>query len=411
MFDIHDAIASLPGSTKAREVLVRHALRYLDGLPREYQGDLGLQHEVGVAYAKIGDVLGRPEFPNLGQSAQALASYEKAIGILGGAYGAAPESAFILRDMILVTQRKADLLGAMGRRDEAVKQADGARKRIVAYLKQHPDDLLWQGDLCVAVDHLIDLRLAVADTAGALAECITNVALAEALQNPKEPESRRGLLIARAKMANLRAMRGERDSALIYYRGSEMLAREAVASLPNNTDASRDLGIVYGMHAQFLADGGETDSAVAIYKRSMKITADLARMDPDNALVWVDVAHSDYELATILAKGRRYHDAEQRYDSAYQQYSRLAAADTANVDNRLFMAKSSRGAGEACRSLSQRTGSEAERSRCRARAGMWLERSLAVYRKLQASGALAGEDAAAPAQLESMLAQLGLGSS
>ena len=44
-----------------------------------------------------------------------------------------------------------------------------------------------------------------------------------------------GLLIAKAKMANLRAMRGERDSALIYYRGSEELAREAVATLPNNT--------------------------------------------------------------------------------------------------------------------------------------------------------------------------------
>src|SRR5690348_17807575 len=45
MFDLHDAIASLPGSTTARELLVRHSLRYLDGLQQEARGDLGRSEE------------------------------------------------------------------------------------------------------------------------------------------------------------------------------------------------------------------------------------------------------------------------------------------------------------------------------------------------------------------------------
>ena len=41
-----------------------------------------MQHELAVAYAKIGDVQGRPMFPNLGQTTEALKSYDKAMGLL-----------------------------------------------------------------------------------------------------------------------------------------------------------------------------------------------------------------------------------------------------------------------------------------------------------------------------------------
>jgi hypothetical protein len=56
--------------------------------------------------------------------------------------------------------------------------------------------------------------------------------------------------------------------------------------------------------------------------------------------------------------------------------------------------------------LSQQAGSQAERSRSRERARTWLAKSLDLYRGLLRSGALAGEDAAAPTRLESMLAEL-----
>jgi non-specific serine/threonine protein kinase/serine/threonine-protein kinase len=408
MFDIHDAIVSLPGSTKARALLVDHALRYLDDLSHESRNDLALQHELGDAYAKIGDVQGRPEFPNLGQTTAALRSYQKAVSILRSASEAAPDSTLILRDLIVVTQRMADLLGAMGRHEDALKNALSARERIVSVLARRPDDLLFQGDLCVACDHLIDLKLAVADTAGALEECVTNVALAEKLWHaiPAEPECRRGVLIATAKMANLRGMRGERDSALVCYLRSEELARVAVAALPNNTDASRDLSIVYGMHGLFLADGGDVDSAIVVYGRGMKITEDLIGTDPANALQEADLAQGHYELGTILVKGRRYHDAERRFTEAFEHYGRLAAADTTNADHRTFMARSSRAAGEACQAQWRQATSEAERSRCRTRALMWLLRSRDLYHALRASGALAGEETRAPAQLDQMVADL-----
>src|SRR5262249_33455483 len=43
LYDIHDSIRDLPGSTKARELVVTTALKYLDSLAREAKGDDSLQ--------------------------------------------------------------------------------------------------------------------------------------------------------------------------------------------------------------------------------------------------------------------------------------------------------------------------------------------------------------------------------
>jgi eukaryotic-like serine/threonine-protein kinase len=78
VFDLHDEVAKLEGSTKAREMMVRTGLAYLDDLARNAGGDLGLQREIAAGYMKIGDAQGHPTKPNLGRLGDALASYQKA---------------------------------------------------------------------------------------------------------------------------------------------------------------------------------------------------------------------------------------------------------------------------------------------------------------------------------------------
>ncbi|MBL8187883.1 MAG: serine/threonine protein kinase, partial [Acidobacteria bacterium] len=46
LFDFHDKIAALPGSTEAREMVVKTALEYLDSLAKEAEGDVSLQNEL-----------------------------------------------------------------------------------------------------------------------------------------------------------------------------------------------------------------------------------------------------------------------------------------------------------------------------------------------------------------------------
>jgi len=81
LFEFHDAIATLPGATAARQLVVGRALEYLDKLSRQAAGDRPLQLELAQAYVKIGDVQGKPYTANLGDAEGAIASYTKATEI------------------------------------------------------------------------------------------------------------------------------------------------------------------------------------------------------------------------------------------------------------------------------------------------------------------------------------------
>jgi len=95
LFDFHDGIKNLPGSTQSREMVARTALEYLDSLAQESEGDPELLLELAQAYLKVGDVQGDPWAPNLGHSAAATESYRKALDLAEriGADGAARNAA------------------------------------------------------------------------------------------------------------------------------------------------------------------------------------------------------------------------------------------------------------------------------------------------------------------------------
>ena len=81
IFDIHDSIKDLPGSTPARKLIVERALQYLDSLARESREDLSLQRELATAYERVGLVQGHYLQNNLGDTKGSLHSYEKALSI------------------------------------------------------------------------------------------------------------------------------------------------------------------------------------------------------------------------------------------------------------------------------------------------------------------------------------------
>ena len=85
VFDVHDAVRDLPGSTKARAVIVQTALHYLDSSVNSVQGDGLAEKELAKAYRRLGDVQGNLRAANLGDSSGALARYRQAITLLDDA--------------------------------------------------------------------------------------------------------------------------------------------------------------------------------------------------------------------------------------------------------------------------------------------------------------------------------------
>jgi tetratricopeptide (TPR) repeat protein len=82
LFELHDEIQHLQGATRAREVLVRRALEYLELLAARVGDNPEVKLELAQAYLKIGDVQGAPVVPNLGRPADAVQSYERGLRLV-----------------------------------------------------------------------------------------------------------------------------------------------------------------------------------------------------------------------------------------------------------------------------------------------------------------------------------------
>lgn len=97
LFEVYDAIADLPGTTQARMIVARRAQQYLDVLSREHSSELSLQMELATS-RKLGDILGKPFAPNLGDTAGALENYRKAAAVLESVDAAGHADAALLTE-------------------------------------------------------------------------------------------------------------------------------------------------------------------------------------------------------------------------------------------------------------------------------------------------------------------------
>ena len=119
LFDIHDEIRELPGSTQVRQQLVETAQEYLDDLAREAAGDMGLERDLAAAYERLGDVQGGALSANLGDMTAALESYGKAAAIRESLASAGAPGARDSIDLARLELRRATLLRGMGRLADA----------------------------------------------------------------------------------------------------------------------------------------------------------------------------------------------------------------------------------------------------------------------------------------------------
>ena len=76
--DVLSEVGKLPGSMKARLLIVDRARKNLDRLLADAPRDSDLRHALAGAYLQLGDIQGRPFTVSVGDTAGALASYRKA---------------------------------------------------------------------------------------------------------------------------------------------------------------------------------------------------------------------------------------------------------------------------------------------------------------------------------------------
>ena len=120
LFDVNDAIEQLPGATRAREILVSNALKYLDALSQEAGGDISLRLELAAAYEKVASMQGQAYAASKGDAPAALASYGKAVALLEPIVAAEPGNVQAVRALANLNLLQSRLLLLQGNPKAAV---------------------------------------------------------------------------------------------------------------------------------------------------------------------------------------------------------------------------------------------------------------------------------------------------
>ncbi|HZD30701.1 MAG TPA: serine/threonine-protein kinase [Candidatus Angelobacter sp.] len=305
LFDYHDAIAALPGSTPVREKLVKDALGYLDGLSQQAQDEV-LEREIALAYVKVADVQGNTYNSNLGDTAGAMDSARKAVAHAVPLYQKAPsgENAFALGRAYMV-------LGSIIHSSDQIAGAESYYKRAATMLEKavasQPANFEWKMRYIETLDHLADLYgLEGYSNLGRSKDALVAYNRALELDNQllqKYPESHDAQQTQLSVMLNV----AEEEHRLGRAAAAESGYRTAIAGIGRmsaGSDSSptdrQNLAVANFDLANQLSDNGKPLEALPHMRWARDIVQQIALADPRNTLYQRSLAARELGLCRTI---------------------------------------------------------------------------------------------------------------
>ena len=315
LFDYHDAIAALPGSTSVRQRLVQDALKYLDNLAKEAGNDRSLLRELASAYEKVAAVQGGAaastmgavlSASNLGETAGAEQSSRKAVAIRERVSQLEPSKRQARKEL-------ADSYTALG----GLYVLAGPPEKAVEFARKAVD--IYQGLL--AMDPGDEALLDGLGTA--------YLSLAKALGSPGVP--------------NL----GDSKAALDYLDKAVVIGEKLLALHPNNLNQQQTLGTLHNTLGLMFSATGQRKEELAEYQKAVAIDQALVAADPGNTLFRRELAVQLGNVGSTMVQLKDKTGALEYFRQALAIYEALVAADPSDVSIRRNLAVGYRNVGVA----------------------------------------------------------------
>ncbi len=329
MFEIHDSVKDLQGSTPTRRLIVNRALEYLDSLAREAGGNSSLQRELATAYEKIGDIQGNPYNANLGDTEGALTSYRKALAIREA-----------LKD-----DRDVDLAMEMGRSYRALGDIleqkgnvaatiDNYRRSLSIFQKlatANPENFAVQDEYARAQEVFGDGLARTDLKEERLKSFQSALSIRQQLraQRPNDLKLRRSIALNFLKMGG--AADPKNPQAADNVRRAIAMLEKFAAEDPNSERAYREVGYGYYQLGQVEFAVGNFAGALDSRRKAFTIREKVAEQDPKNVQARFDLGVAHGDLAEALTATGEYSQALGHAQQALSILQGLAAADPTNA--------------------------------------------------------------------------------
>lgn len=336
LFEFHDAIKDLPGSTAARELIVKRALEYLDGLARESGNDPSLMRELATAYQKVGDVQGNPYSSNIGDTTGAIESYRKSLAIREKLAANNPASTDDRRNVAISHGRIGDV--AWGRGDtemalEAYRSAVtiGEALQSAGQLDRESSRSLWRGyrDYAYALAQSGDLTAAL-ESFNKGRDIIEKLVAA----NPDDPQLQRDMSACYSVLGDALGETGDYAGSVESFRKALALDKKLLEADPNNAATRSSVGADHLDIGEVLRLSGDLTGALENLKISLSIFESIAAADPADQKARRNVGVAHMQTWEALAKMGNYAEALKVSRSAVAIFEHLIDEDRANAHGR-----------------------------------------------------------------------------
>jgi len=291
LFEIHDSIRNLPGSTSARHLLVDRALQYLDSLSRESSGTPGLQQELATAYERVGEIQGEDDAPNVGDTTGSLTSYEKAAAIRESIAASEHNSPESLTNLSKVYQ----ILGI-------IQSASGQFREALNY-----------GQKALAIQQRLSEGNVTPETQEGLAGAYFVLGLAEYHLNEFQP-------------------------ALVALQKSAAIREGITTPTPTlNIQVRTRLSGTYGEISILWDHMGEPAKAILAAQQGLKVMSQLSASDPGNLLFREYMYEHEEAIGERFAEEGNHGEAESYLKKALTGFEVTTSADPNDANAKLWL--------------------------------------------------------------------------
>ncbi len=333
LFDLHDKIKPLPGSTPAREELVKTALEYLNGLAAQASTDRELLRELATAYVRVGDVQGGVAQGSLGDTAGALASYRRALAIREGLASDAAATVADRDAFAEAWEKMSDVLWLVGDNRTSLDAAVRAVAIVEELLRAAPGDPARKARVARSLHILADSQEESGDFAGAVATSRREAALCEEVSaaRPEDLQARGKVLVGHYQVGVAFLMGGDPAAALPELRRAAEVGDLISAREPGNTDFRRYEAFVQMQLGLALARTNAWERARAAFNRSRTAFETILAADPRNANVRMNLGSLYSTFGRELVAARRRADGVDLQRKGLVLLEQVAAEDPHNA--------------------------------------------------------------------------------
>jgi tetratricopeptide (TPR) repeat protein len=336
LFDIDRQVLGLPGSSKARQLIVDTSLEYLRRLATDVRGDPDLALDVGTAYMRVGRVQGVPISTNLGQADNAEQNLRIAEGLIHSVLAARPNNRTAMLRAAQIAHDRMVLAEARRPDTEALPLARQSDQWLGKYLSTGNVDAAEMNQVAMIGANIANwyVRKDLLDEALRLLRRTIEVARAA---NQPEHATNAHIIMARALRST-----GDLDGALAAIGEGVSLMESLPVAQPTTWAITFGLALV--TQGEILGEDnavslGRRQEAAEYFERCYRLAVDRARRDPDDALSRFAVSTRGIRLAGVL----RHSDPRRAlaiYDEALRHITEVKNNSRARRDEVRALARS-----------------------------------------------------------------------